>query len=85
VIESDIRAINGNDFKGVDLLVEFLATIHDAGKQLGSDDERDLFPEALHLIEQVQPEAALLENVPGFASAKFALLILPVLSVKNSG
>lgn len=74
VIESDIRAINGNDFKGVDLLAGGVPcppfTI--AGKQLGSDDERDLFPEALHLIEQVQPKAVMLENVPGFASAKFA-------------
>ncbi len=73
VIESDIRAINGNDFKGVDLLAGGVPcppfTI--AGKQLGSDDERDLFPEALHLIEQVQPKAVMLENVPGFASAKF--------------
>lgn len=52
VIESDIRAINGNDFKGIDLLAGGVPcppfTI--AGKQLGSDDERDLFPEALHLI-----------------------------------
>jgi len=74
VIESDIRSINGNDFKGVDLLAGGVPcppfTI--AGKQLGSDDERDLFPEALHLIEQVQPKAVMLENVPGFASAKFA-------------
>ena len=73
VIESDIRAIHGNDFRGVDLLAGGVPcppfTI--AGKQLGSDDERDLFPEALHLIEQVQPKAILLENVPGFASAKF--------------
>ena len=74
VIESDIRAINGSDFKGVDLLAGGVPcppfTI--AGKQLGSDDERDLFPEALHLIEQVKPKSVMLENVPGFASAKFA-------------
>ena len=74
VIESDIRAINGNDYKGVDLLAGGVPcppfTI--AGKQLGSDDERDLFPEATSLIEQVQPKAVMLENVPGFASAKFA-------------
>lgn len=73
VIESDIRAINGADFKGVDLLAGGVPcppfTI--AGKQLGANDERDLFPEALHLIEQTKPKAVLLENVPGFASAKF--------------
>lgn len=74
VIESDIRAINGLEFRGVDLLAGGVPcppfTI--AGKQLGADDERDLFPEALHLIEQTKPKAVMLENVPGFASAKFA-------------
>lgn len=74
VIESDIRAINGADFRGVDLLAGGVPcppfTI--AGKQLGAEDERDLFPEALHLIEQVRPKAVMLENVPGFASTRFA-------------
>jgi len=73
VIESDIRAINGADFRGVDLLAGGVPcppfTI--AGKQLGAADERDLFPEALHLIEQAEPKAVMLENVPGFASARF--------------
>lgn len=74
VIESDIREINGLDFRGIDLLAGGVPcppfTI--AGKQLGADDERDLFPEALHLIESARPAAVMLENVPGFASAKFA-------------
>ena len=42
-----------------------------AGKQLGSDDERDMFPAALKIIETIRPRAVLLENVPGLASAKF--------------
>jgi len=42
-----------------------------AGKQLGSDDDRDLFPEAIRLIQAMKPKAVMLENVPGFASAKF--------------
>ena len=73
VIENDIRAINPVNFKGVDLLAGGVPcppfTI--AGKQLGSEDERDLFPEALNLIEQIQPKAVMLENVPGFASTQF--------------
>ena len=43
-----------------------------AGKQLGKDDERDLFPEALRLVEECRPSAVMLENVRGFSSAKFA-------------
>jgi len=36
-----------------------------AGKQLGRSDERDLFPEALRLIEESEPRAVMLENVRG--------------------
>src|SRR6266702_2314771 len=74
VVEGDIREVNGLDFRGIDLLAGGVPcppfTI--AGKQLGEEDERDLFPEALRLIEQAKPTAVMLENVPGFASAKFA-------------
>lgn len=73
VIEGDVRAIDANHFRGVDLLAGGVPcppfTI--AGKQLGPDDERNLFPETLHLVEQVRPTAVMIENVPGFASAKF--------------
>ncbi|MGW0315489.1 DNA cytosine methyltransferase [Streptomyces flavidovirens] len=34
-----------------------------AGKQLGSDDERDLLPEALRLTDSLRPRAVMLENV----------------------
>jgi len=43
-----------------------------AGKQLGHEDERDLFPEALRLVGEAKPRAVLLENVPGFASERFS-------------
>ncbi|RII19717.1 Modification methylase HpaII [Streptomyces sp. YIM 130001] len=36
-----------------------------AGKQLGPDDERDLFPEALKIIEALLPKAVMIENVRG--------------------
>src|SRR5579859_3014100 len=90
VIEGDIREINGLDFRGIDLLAGGVPcppfTI--AGKQLGADDERDLFPEALRLIEQAKSAAVMLENVPGFASEKFAAGIAPTLvggSKKHGG
>lgn len=43
-----------------------------AGKQLGADDDRNLFPQALRLIGEARPAAIMLENVPGFAAGKFA-------------
>ena len=42
-----------------------------AGKQLGKDDERDLFPEAIRLIKEIKPRAVMLENVRGFLDAGF--------------
>lgn len=43
-----------------------------AGKQLGADDERDLFPEAIRLVREARPTAVMLENVKGLASVRFA-------------
>lgn len=42
-----------------------------AGKQLGADDERDLFPQALRLIDEIRPKAILLENVKGLGQRRF--------------
>ncbi|KJY41789.1 DNA methyltransferase [Streptomyces sp. NRRL B-1568] len=36
-----------------------------AGKQLGEDDERDLFPAMLTLVERLRPKAVMIENVRG--------------------
>ncbi|MHB8236173.1 MAG: DNA cytosine methyltransferase [Acidithiobacillus ferrivorans] len=43
-----------------------------AGKQLGKDDERDLFPAALRVVEKINPRAVMLENVSGLLEPKFA-------------
>src|SRR5437899_2114938 len=74
VINDDIRNLRGSDFKGVDLLAAGVPCppFSIAGKQLGSDDERDMFPAALALVEDANPRAVLFENVPGLSSEKFA-------------
>ncbi|MFY4723211.1 DNA cytosine methyltransferase [Streptomyces sp. LaBMicrA B280] len=36
-----------------------------AGKRLGKDDERDLFPDALRIVDELMPEAVMIENVRG--------------------
>lgn len=36
-----------------------------AGKQLGQEDERDLFPVMLDLVDDLQPKAVMIENVRG--------------------
>jgi DNA (cytosine-5)-methyltransferase 1 len=42
-----------------------------AGKQLGADDERDLFPAAMRLIEECRPNAVMFENVRGLLHERF--------------
>ena len=42
-----------------------------AGKRLGQDDDRDLFPQALRLVAETGPRAVLLENVEGLATHRF--------------
>lgn len=74
VHEGDVRDINGRDYKGVDLLAGGVPCppFSIAGKQLGADDERDLFPEAIRLVREARPTAVMLENVKGLASVRFA-------------
>lgn len=73
VIECDVQEINGADYAGVDLLAGGVPCppFSVAGKQLGAEDERDMFPVALRLVREAKPRAVLLENVPGFSSSKF--------------
>ncbi|HWB59840.1 MAG TPA: DNA cytosine methyltransferase [Chthoniobacteraceae bacterium] len=74
VMEGDIRGVEGKNYRGIDLIAGGVPCppFSIAGKQLGAQDERDLFPEALRIISEARPTAVLLENVPGFASTKFA-------------
>jgi DNA (cytosine-5)-methyltransferase 1 len=73
VRNDDMRNVDATRWKGVDLFAAGVPCppFSVAGKQLGSDDDRDMFPDALRLIEECSPPAVLLENVPGFATAKF--------------
>lgn len=43
-----------------------------AGKQLGANDERDLFAWAVEQVQVVRPRALLLENVRGLSMPRFA-------------
>lgn len=73
VIEGDVREFSAREFEGVDLFAGGVPCppFSKAGKQLGADDDRDLFPEALRLIEECRPKAVMLENVRGFLDAVF--------------
>lgn len=73
VIEGDVRKFDGTPYRGCDLLAGGVPCppFSVAGKQLGGKDERDLFPEALRLVDEIRPQAVMLENVRGFLDAVF--------------
>ena len=73
VQEQDLRRFNGLPYFGVDLVAGGVPCppFSKAGKQLGVDDERDLFPEALRLVDECRPKAVMLENVRGLLDAVF--------------
>jgi DNA (cytosine-5)-methyltransferase 1 len=70
---ADMNGFDGRAFAGVDLMAGGLPCppFSVAGKQLGDLDERNLFPAALRLIDEIKPKAVMIENVRGFLSPVF--------------
>jgi len=73
VIQQDLNQFSGLPFGGVDLLAGGLPCppFSVAGKQLGQNDERNLFPAALRIIHEMRPKAIMIENVRGFLDPVF--------------
>lgn len=74
VICADVHDFDGRPYAGqVDLLAGGVPCppFSVAGQQLGPDDDRDLFPQALRLVQEIRPRAAMLENVRGLLDARF--------------
>ncbi|GGX64969.1 DNA cytosine methyltransferase [Streptomyces minutiscleroticus] len=62
-----------SEYKDIDLLAGGVPCppFSIAGKQLGANDERDLFAWAVKLCGEIQPKALLLENVRGLSANRF--------------
>lgn len=73
VICCDVHDFSGKPYTNIDLLAGGVPCppFSVASKQLGKEDERDLFPEAIRLIDEMKPRAVMLENVRGFLDPKF--------------
>ena len=73
VICGDVHDFSGKPYTNIDLLAGGVPCppFSVASKQLGKEDERDLFPEAIRLVEEMKPRAVMLENVRGFLDPKF--------------
>ena len=73
VLSQDVHHFHAHTFRGVDLFAAGVPCppFSKAGQQLGRDDDRDLFPQALRLVEECEPRAVILENVRGLLDAVF--------------
>lgn len=75
VNNEDLRVFknSADRFSGVDMVAGGLPCppFSVAGKQLGASDERNLFPDAIDIIDAVRPSAVMIENVRGFLDAAF--------------
>lgn len=73
VTEGDLHYYSAEKWKGIELLAGGVPCppFSKAGKQLGNQDERDLFPEALRLVSECKPQAVMLENVRGLLDSVF--------------
>jgi DNA (cytosine-5)-methyltransferase 1 len=73
IFEEDLEDFDGRLFKGIDLLAGGLPCppFSVAGKQLGKKDERNLFPTAIRLVDEIRPNALMIENVRGILSSVF--------------
>jgi len=75
VLEEDLRIFKecAGDYLGVDLVAGGLPCppFSVAGKQLGEKDERNLFNDAIDIVDATRPKAVMIENVRGFLGAVF--------------
>ena len=62
VFERDLNTFDGGAFKGADIISGGLPCppFSVAGKQLGSLDERNLFPAMIRLVDQIRPKAVMI-------------------------
>ena len=73
VIEGDLSQFDAKKYRGIDLVAGGVPCppFSKAGKQLGANDERDMFPQAIRVVEEIRPQAVMLENVRGLFDAVF--------------
>jgi DNA (cytosine-5)-methyltransferase 1 len=75
VIAADLKSFDARTYRqGVSLLAGGVPCppFSSAGRQLGQADDRNLFPDLLRLVEEIQPNSIMVENVPALATSRFA-------------
>lgn len=93
--QSDVRLIDYSAFRGETTLVSGgppCQPFSMGGKHGGYDDKRDMFPQAIRAVREIQPDCFIFENVKGLTRQTFSnyleyiklQLTYPELTIKNS-
>lgn len=74
IIESDVREVEFSGYGPIDLVAGGppCQPFSMGGKARGSGDDRDMFPEAVRAVRELQPNAFLFENVRGLMRPAFS-------------
>ncbi|MCC5850686.1 MAG: DNA cytosine methyltransferase [Verrucomicrobia bacterium] len=74
IVNSDVRHVDFTEFQGVDLVAGGppCQPFSMGGKARGYDDTRDMFPQAVRAVREIQPSAFLFENVRGLMRPGFS-------------
>ena len=74
VLQADIQRLAAGYWEGVDVVAAGLPCppFSVAGRQLGSADDRNLFPAFLRIVSEVKPQVAVVENVRGLLEQRFS-------------
>lgn len=72
LLNVDIREVDFRQFAGVDLVSGGppCQPFSVAGKQMAKGDTRDMVPEFIRAVQEIQPRAFLMENVPGLMTTR---------------
>lgn len=70
----DVRLVDFRRYRGIDLVAGGppCQPFSVSGKQLGRFDSRDMVPEFIRAVAEVQPRAFLMENVAGLTGTRFS-------------
>lgn len=73
VIEADIARFDTRYWHGVDVVAAGLPCppFSVAGRQLGRNDDRNLFPAFMRIVSETRPRVAVVENVRGLLGRRF--------------
>jgi DNA (cytosine-5)-methyltransferase 1 len=87
ILEADVRTIDWHDYEGVDLVAGGppCQPFSNGGRAAGPEDIRDMWPEAIRAVCEMQPRAFLFENVKGLLRPAFSEYLSGILRCLEQG